>query len=303
MTTEPTLRVLLLDDDEQDYILVRKMLDRVPERRFLLDWVGAYEDADAAVSRGEHDVYLVDYLLGPENGLDLLARYLRSGHKAPMILLTAHGSNQLDLRAIQMGAADYLPKGELSPTLLGRTILHAIERTQLNEKLYYQATHDGLTGLYNRKLIVEQLDAMASSARRHGYPLAFCLCDLDNFKSVNDTFGHQAGDHALASFAAVMRRELRAEDLPGRYGGDELCIIFPHVNSAGAFVCLERIRAGIASTPFKLADGRQLRITASFGIAELSDDLPTSRELIAAADRALYDAKAGGRNRCITAGA
>ncbi|MDJ0837894.1 MAG: diguanylate cyclase [Acidobacteriota bacterium] len=297
--TLPTIKVLLLDDDKQDYILVSRMLDKVPERRFHVDWVATYDEACKAVEKDEHDAYLIDVMLGTHSGVDLLEESLRNGFKKPMIMLTAHGDVQLDLKVIQMGAADYVPKRELSPTLLGRTIIHAIERNQLMEKLYYQATHDEVTGLYNRKFILEQLASLISSAKRHQFSLSFCLCDLDYFKQINDAHGHLTGDQVLHEFGLVLSRGVRAEDLPGRYGGDEFCIVFPHATPEQAMISVERIRQQVGELSFKAESGETFRATATFGIADMAEGRDTPRDLILAADKALFKAKEAGRNRCV----
>lgn len=301
MSALPT-KVLLVDDDEEDYIIVSSLLARVTDERFELDWVQDFDSARTSILSQSYDAYLVDYLLGPDCGLDLLELARKEDLKRPMIVLTNHDNHELDKRAIGMGAADYLPKRELTPALLERSVRHAIERTQLMERLYYQATHDELTGLYNRKYILENLQNAISSARRHGFPLCFCLCDIDFFKEINDSYGHTTGDHVLARFGEILFNSLRVEDIAGRYGGDEFCVIFPHISPHEARICTERIRTAVASEVFKSGSGMSFNISGSFGISFLEGAEVSPKELITAADKALYLAKERGRNQVIVQG-
>ena len=297
MIRDTPIRVLLLDDDQQDFVIVQRMLDKVKEPRFHVDWAETYEEGRQALAMQEHDAYLIDYRVGADNGLDLLKETFHNGVRKPMIVLTAHSDAELDMRVIQMGAADFLPKRELSPTLLGRTIRHAIERNQMMEKLYFQATHDELTGLHNRKYCMEQLNNQIASALRHKFPISLCLCDIDFFKEVNDGNGHQVGDQVLAGFGQILSEQIRTEDLPSRYGGDEFCIIFPHSRPEEAAISVERVRAALQKRTFESVHRPAFKVTASFGIAQLSRTVTTTSELISAADKALYKAKHLGRNR------
>lgn len=144
------LRVLLVDDDEDDYIITRDLLSEIEVERFDLDWVAAYEDALKAIGRYQHDVYLVDYRLGERNGLDLLREVLGNGCKAPMILLTGQGDRDVDVEAMKVGAADYLVKGQIEAPLLERSIRYALRRAQTLEALqvsqrFLQSTLDALS--------------------------------------------------------------------------------------------------------------------------------------------------------------
>jgi diguanylate cyclase (GGDEF)-like protein/PAS domain S-box-containing protein len=134
MDTQP-IRVLLVDDDEDDYVMTRDLLAELGRGAFLLDWISSYEEARAAVGRGEHDVYLLDYRLGERSGLDLLRETGGEGRGAPMILLTGQGGDEVDTEAMKAGAADYLIKGRLDAPLLGRSIRYAVERARASRAL------------------------------------------------------------------------------------------------------------------------------------------------------------------------
>jgi len=177
------------------------------------------------------------------------------------------------------------------------------ERKYAEQELLRAATHDALTGLFNRRYLMERLEAAIHAARRYGYDLSVCLCDLDHFKTINDTRGHHVGDDVLVAFGEIITGKLRAEDTAGRFGGDEFCLVFPHVGAAGAAACVERIRSALAERVFGKDERNPFSLTATFGIAQLDAARPDARPLLEAADQALYRAKEAGRNRVMVAGA
>lgn len=173
------------------------------------------------------------------------------------------------------------------------------ERRRTNIKLWHEANHDPLTGAWNRGVLFERLEQHIVLSRRTGLPLTFCMCDLDEFKKVNDAHGHQTGDEVLVRFVKVLRQEVRGSDLVGRYGGEEFGIVFPDTGVEGATACLERARRTMARTTFSGADGAPLfSVSATFGVAALRKG-DTAESMVNAADRALYKGKRGGRNRIV----
>jgi diguanylate cyclase (GGDEF)-like protein/PAS domain S-box-containing protein len=170
-------------------------------------------------------------------------------------------------------------------------------RKMAEEELVHAATHDALTGLFNRRYFTERLEGAFRSARRYGYPLSLCLCDLDLFKEINDTHGHDVGDQVLAGFGALLRSALRSEDIAGRYGGDEFIMVFPHVTAEEAAVGLQRIRRRLETERFGAPQGKSVAVAASFGVAQMAPVHADARALVEAADAALYRAKQAGRNR------
>jgi diguanylate cyclase (GGDEF)-like protein len=164
--------------------------------------------------------------------------------------------------------------------------------------MHLRANTDGLTGLWNRRYFDERLASELARYRRHGdeHPVGLILLDIDHFKRVNDTYGHQVGDQVIRMVADLLRETLRTTDLPVRYGGEEIAILLTHADLAGAMILAERLRAGIAELAPTDAEGRTFRISASFGVA-LSEPDDTPQSLIGQADQALYQSKANGRNR------
>lgn len=175
----------------------------------------------------------------------------------------------------------------------------ALENARLHQIVKRQALLDGLTGMPNRRQCESALATELSQAQRFGSPLAFVLADLDEFKSVNDSFGHPAGDGVLREFSDILRELVREADLAARWGGEEFALVLPSTDEEGAAVLVERIRSTLEHRTITV-DGETIAITASFGVAVFPQE-PSAARLIAAADEALYAAKRSGKNRVETA--
>lgn len=177
----------------------------------------------------------------------------------------------------------------------------AMENAELHEQLRRQAVTDELTGLANHRRFQEILRDEIARARRVRQPVALALFDIDNFKSVNDTHGHQQGDAVLRQVAAAIAGSSRSTDKPARYGGEELAVVLPDTDADGALVAAEAMRRAVEALAIPLPDGSHLRITVSGGVAVSSPSLGTPAELVSLADAALYQAKRSGKNRTISA--
>ncbi|MFP4056416.1 MAG: GGDEF domain-containing protein [Candidatus Brocadiia bacterium] len=168
---------------------------------------------------------------------------------------------------------------------------------EARRRLERLATTDGLTGLLNRRTVLERLETELTRCRRLALPLALVLLDVDHFKAVNDRHGHQAGDRVLAHVGRLLRAACRSYDLAGRYGGEEFILALPHADASQGRAAAERLRQRLAAAPVPLGDGEALAVTASLGVAVAAEGVDTADALVAAADQALYKAKAAGRNR------
>lgn len=166
--------------------------------------------------------------------------------------------------------------------------------------LHHQATHDSLTGIWNRKAVLDLLDREYAIAGRAGTQVGVMMLDADHFKQINDTHGHLAGDAVLRELPRRIQTALRATDLTGRYGGEEFLIVLPGCTTEQCQECAERVRAAIANIPINSGGGAELVVTVSVGTAVLDPSLNTQHDALAAADGALYKAKLSGRNRVVS---
>jgi len=174
----------------------------------------------------------------------------------------------------------------------------ALDNARLHDIVQRQAITDDLTGLVNRRRFIEALDAEIERARQFGSALTIVLADLDNFKQVNDEFGHHGGDVVLRAFADLIRSHVRDVDVSGRIGGEEFAILLPDTDAGGASRVAERMRRSLNEVAIPLSEGAAIHVASSFGVAELGPD-QSGDDLLRAADAALYRAKDAGKNRVV----
>ncbi len=302
------LNVLLVEDSEDDYIITRDLFSEAKDSPVNLEWVTSYDTAIDRISQRCHDVYVFDYYLGEHTGVELLEWAAEHGIYAPVIMLTGQREQRIDIEAMNAGASDFLVKGRTDASLLGRTVRYAHEHARRLDTMRNLATRDELTGLYNRREMDRLLKEEVSRCQRYGHPLALVIIDIDKFKSINDTFGHIAGDNVLRSVSQLLLEQLRATDTIARYGGDEVAVILPETSESGVLLVAERMRLAVAAHDFGIvhpsvhSTGQlsTLSPTISLGLACAGREAYTSESLFAAADRALYQAKGEGRNRIVS---
>ncbi len=296
-------RILLVEDQA-----------RVASR--ILSWLEARNSIDietdllAAMLRlaeQPYDLLIVSLSLGNADGLRLCGqvRSLERTRHLPIIVLVEPSEQARLLRALDMGVNDYLTRP------IDKSELAARARTQIKRKRHGDylrdrleesvelAVTDALTGLNNRRYMEAHLKALGGAALSAGQPLSVLLVDVDNFKSINDTYGHAAGDTILRELAARFRRTTRAVDTACRLGGEEFVILMPATNLADACQIGERVRRAIAAELFHINRDSKIPVTASVGIASLEGPHDTLEQLLARADGALYAAKKKGRNRVV----
>ncbi len=192
---------------------------------------------------------------------------------------------------LSCGAALFLLCVSLAVVLQDLSTVEAAFR-----KANYRVAHDTLTGLASRHSLMVQLDFAIAHAAGTGQPLSVCICDIDKFKSINDTHGHASGDEILASFGRLVRDGIRKGDVAGRIGGDEFCIVLPNTTADSAGPLIERLRESWEGLEYHSPDGSVFSVTASFGVVQQSHER-SAKELLHTADKALYCAKGEGRNR------
>ncbi|MFP4105323.1 MAG: diguanylate cyclase [Phycisphaerae bacterium] len=323
-------RMLVVEDDPDQRALLVEALEiyygESSEGR--IESVGTVEECFAK-DIGRFDIVLSDYHIGLSTGLDVLQR-IHANWDVPVVIVTSENNSNVAIEAIRQGAQDYVVKlGDYLfalPVIVDKAIRqhrirqendHLQRRLQkmldalqdknaklesAMKKLQTLATTDALTGLANRRRFREVLDRMFNEADRYGHDLTCCMCDLDRYKQLNDTLGHQVGDEMLQIASDVIRSSLRASDVAARYGGDEFVLLFPHTPMDQAEAVCRRIRRRmVAMTRHFAAQG--VNVTLSVGIASrLADNAASADALICMADRALYGAKEQGKDRIVTYG-
>jgi diguanylate cyclase (GGDEF)-like protein len=210
----------------------------------------------------------------------------------PILFLSARNDVQSRIAAFDAGADDYLTKPVVEAELLARVKVR-LERLRL---LRDRADRDSLTGLMLRRAFIEGLKTRLTEARRHGRVLTLCLLDLDQFKLTNDRHGHLAGDRVLATLGKLLASRFRAEDLRGRWGGEEFILAFPGESSETIAGVLSRTLSEFRTISFSSENGGTFTSSFSAGIASFPEDGETPEALLARADRRLYEAKASGRS-------
>ena len=301
--TESGGRIVLVEDSERIAKRTVAVLGKLHE-------VHVEPDLPAALVRAGDkpcDLLIVSLNLAAADGLRLCSqvRQLERTRHLPIIVIVQPGEEARLLRALDMGVNDYLTRPVDRNELLARV------RTQIKRKRHADflrdrldesvelAVTDALTGLHNRRYMETHLAALAEQARAAGRPLSLVLVDIDNFKSINDTYGHEAGDSVLRQFAVRFRRNTRSIDLACRIGGEEFVIVMPDSGLEPACQIGERLRECIAAEPFQADGDTRIKVTASVGVATLDQPHGSLEALFKRADQALYVAKRGGRNRVV----
>ena len=292
----PHVRVLLIEDSEDDATLVVRALTRggydvVSER------VDTSHALEAALARQMWDLAVADYTMPHFSGTAALRMVRDHDADMPFIFVSGTIGEDAAVEAMKTGAHDYIMKGNLKRLVpaVERELREASvrrDRRRVEQRLAHLAYHDALTDLPNRTLLHDRLDQATRAARREGTALALLLFDLDDFKDINDTFGHHAGDRVLQHVAARVRSTLRDTDTVARLGGDEFALVLPLADVEGAIRAARKVREEIERAC--MIDDRLLTVHASVGIACLPDHAVSAEMMLQKADVAMYVAKTDG---------
>lgn len=298
MTKTDTPTLLCIDDDPLQQRIVERLVAEFSHTRYAFDGATSYDEGLAKLTGAKPAVCLLDYRLDRGTGIDMLREARRISVETPVIMMTASDTDDVDLAALDAGAVDFVLKAELTPQLLERTVRYAVKLGSTLRQLRDLALRDELTGLLNRREMHGLLQNEWLRAVRFKRPFALGLADIDNFKRVNDTYGHPVGDRVIRHVAQVLEHTLRRLDRVARFGGEEFAILMPETGRREAGIAMERVRAALAQSPC-VVPGSSIRIavTLSIGVAVPSEDAETPDGLLAVADRRLYDAKRTGRDR------
>lgn len=305
---DETAQVLLVDGRANSQERIIKALKPVADVLALSDPQAAlFEAAESAF-----DFVIVNANFDDYDPLRLCSqlRSLERTRFLPILIITEQGADEMVVRALDLGVNDYIIR-PVDPNELVARSLTQIRRKRYNDRLRASvkqtielAVTDPLTGLYNRRYLDNHLNVLFNRSMARGRPLSVLITDIDRFKHVNDTYGHDGGDEVLREFSNRVRSTIRGADLACRYGGEEFVVVMPDTSPEIAAAVAERLRAAIESAPFMLKhSGEALNVTASFGIASRIASVLTPGQLMKQADLALYEAKNTGRNRVAAAAA
>jgi len=290
-------KVLLIDDDPLQHRLTQEHFRRFQSTRFTLECASEFDDGLRRLLSGDYAACLLDYQLGERDGISLIHEAMEAGCRTPIVILTAETADRVDIEAMNAGALDYLVKGEITPRMLERSLRYALKLGDTLDELRRLATRDQLTGLLNRREFDRILREEFDRANRFSRPLSLVMIDLDHFKRINDTHGHQSGDAVLQEAAARLESQLRSVDRLTRFGGEEFAAIMMEMTDQQSLEVARRMGEAIRSQSFPVGSGKEIQVTVSLGIAGLPGDAGSVAELVAAADKALYAAKKAGRDR------
>jgi diguanylate cyclase (GGDEF)-like protein len=303
--------ILIVDDHEDNVELLRVRLETWG---YHVDTAMDGETALARVEGNPPDLILLDIMMPKIDGIEVTRR-IKANDKLPfipIIMQTALDTTDDKVQGLEAGADDYITKpidfaelkARMNSMLRIKRLQEELEERErqlleVNERLRHMSQTDGLTGLDNRRHLEDRLEDMFRHSQRLNEPFACVMCDLDRFKSVNDTYGHQAGDAVLRQLASLLKEAVREVDRVGRYGGEEFMLLLSGTVLDAAVTFSERVRKRVEAHTFTF-DGGTLQRTASFGVAAWPHPrIPNCDALVKAADDALYVAKETGRNRVI----
>jgi two-component system cell cycle response regulator len=297
-------RILIVDDRKSSYERIAAALAAEHQ----IDIETNPNDALFHAAEGDYDLLIVSLGLEDYDALRLCShvRSLERTRNLPILVVAEAEDNARLLRGLELGVNDYLVRP------IDKNEMFARVRTQIRKRRYGErlrdnvqlsmemAITDPLTGLQNRRYMETHLSTLVEQAAARGKPLSLLVLDIDYFKSINDSYGHDAGDDVLREFATRVRKSIRGIDLACRYGGEEFVVVMPETDVAVAAIVAERIRRRVAGEPFAVRhDATALDVTISIGIAALSDPNDNAASILKRADQALYRAKRDGRNRVV----
>ena len=287
---------VLLVDDDADYLLIASMMLSESPNKHRVVTATNLADAVRLVATTTPTCVVADLGLPDAEDLEVVRALLDADPDIPVVVLSGRNEEAIALSAVRMGAQDYIVKDFVDPQVLQRSVRYAIERKNLERELAHQSLHDPLTGLPNRSLFLDRLEVAKARLARHNDGLAIIFLDLDNFKVVNDTLGHDVGDELLLAVTERLKALMRSEDTVARSGGDEFCLLCEDVPGPDLAKTISGRVEGAFAEPFTVG-GREVFVTASVGVVQVNDpSLPTG-SLISDADAAMYKAKERGRNR------
>ncbi len=292
-------QILIIEDSEIQF----KILERwITKQGYKTLGATTLKEAREIISNNKIDTVLLDWELPDGSGIELIKEILSfsSSGWLPIIMVTNHQNSERIKEAFEAGATDFVRKPAEEVELLAR-IYSALKIKALQDLLLESSIRDPLTGLYNRRYMDERIDQEFQRCKRHSHPITIAMLDIDYFKKVNDTYGHDMGDEVLKVFAHELKSRLRKSDIVSRYGGEEFVVALPETSIENAFIVLNKIRISISELTFRSEEGAEFRITFSGGLSGGKIESESSpADILKIADKNLYEAKHTGRNQILT---
>ncbi len=296
--------VLLIEDDVVDHTIISRALEEYKDTHFICQHAQVLADIPGMLEQNNFDIIISDMDLPDSSGLDTVRALIKMVGQTPIIVLSGNEDKALAAESVHVGAQDFIPKRYVDDTgLIVRSVAHAIERNQLRlglektrDQAYFLAHYDQTTKLPNRVLFLEKLNYATAYASRAGKKVSLCFIDLDGFKLINDTLGHDAGDEVLRCVGKRMKSLLRESDFVARIGGDEFVLILHDINNQND---LNTVTQKIIQSINKAIeyDGKVCNVGASIGVASYPNHADNAECLLKYADLAMYYAKHNGKNQ------
>jgi two-component system cell cycle response regulator len=288
------IRILLVESDEDYYDELQEGLEIGHPGVLELEWVSELSQALARLTQGGFDAILLSLNLADTQGMVTFDRAFAFAPDVPIVVISPDVDEDAAVSMVQAGAQDYLVTSEVGPSVMVRSIRHAIERHRLFSALRSLSLIDDLTGLYNRRGFADLGEQYLKLARRSGRGVTMVYLDLDRFKTINDSLGHHVGDHALLKVADILRAAFRRSDIIARLGGDEFGVLALEAADESSETLVERLRERVVD--FNESSPDPFQLSVSVGMVHYDDD-PGIRleDLVTAADAAMYREKHGKR--------
>ncbi|MBA3613048.1 MAG: EAL domain-containing protein [Nitrospirales bacterium] len=289
------ISLLLVEDDLKEALVIRNMLKEGLQNQFTLEHGLSLSDALDLIQQNQFQAIILDSHLPDGKSFESILQFMQFCPDVPILILSGVEEEDQAIQAVKSGAQDYLIKGQTSSSTLCRAIRYAMERQKATQRITQLAHYDHLTGLANRGLFYERLNCAVARCHRNDTAIALMFLDLDHFKDINDTLGHEYGDSLLKTVAARIKKCIREIDTGVRLGGDEFAVLLEQIVSIEDVASVAQRILHLLAQPVIIKQ-HQLHVTGSLGITIYPWDGANSQELLSHADAAMYRAKAQGGN-------
>ncbi|HAA91862.1 MAG: hypothetical protein CMM48_04995 [Rhodospirillaceae bacterium] len=286
------ISILVIEDNAEDTMLLTGIIGQIPHQEYALDFTSDWPAAEKRLEADDktYDVVICDYYLGPDSAASVISGMREIGIDVPVVVLTASSSRDTDVEVMELGAYDYLEKGRVTPEIFERCMRYVMARVDAEAKIRRAAFYDELTGLANRRLLIDKMKSAFERAKRRESEVSIMLIDLNGFKPVNDDHGHEAGDAVLAGIGKRLMSAVRKTDIAARWGGDEFIVVLEDFKERGnATMVAEKVMTAIEE-PITYGD-TTLKVTGSVGMVYYPEFALDVDEIISVADQAMYKAK------------